>query len=235
MIVRRHWFVLLSAALASGALLAGCSGTETKEKPQAAAAAESATPAEQTTPAQKTPAQDKAAEAQSESKPGRLEGNLVVVTAKVKAIDKKNRVVTLQYPDGRIDKVKCGPEVRNFAQIRIGDDVTTKFLESVELFVAGEAIPSAERTTEVGRTPLGSKPGFAVVDAVEIKASVEAIDYKTREVTLKNPEGNVVTMIAGPEVKRLNEVKQGDTVVARLVRAISIEVTKPVKTAPVKK
>lgn len=75
-------------------------------------------------------AQDQAAETKVEDRPGGLEGELVVSTAKVKAIDKKNRVVTLKSPDGKMAKVKCGPEVRNFAQIRIGDDVTTTFLET---------------------------------------------------------------------------------------------------------
>jgi hypothetical protein len=100
-------------------------------------------------------------------------------------------------------------------------------LETVELFVTGNDDPAAERVTEVGRAPLGSKPGFAAVDAVEVKASVIAIDYQTRKVTLKGPEGKIVKVTAGPEVKLLNEVKEGDSVVARLTRAVSIEVSKP--------
>ena len=100
-------------------------------------------------------------------------------------------------------------------------------METVELFVTGSEEPAAERVTEAGRAPLGSKPGFAAVDAIELKATVVAINYQTREVTLKGPEGNVVNVIAGPEVQRLNEVAVGDSVVARLTRAISIEVSKP--------
>ena len=166
---------------------------------------------------------------QPRRRPGGLESQLVVITATVKAIDKKNRVVTLQSPDGKVAKVKCGPEVRNFAQIRVGDEVKTSLLETVELFVTGSDKPAAERVTEIGRAPLGSKPGFAAVDAVEVKASVVAIDYQIRKVTLKGPEGKVIKVTAGPEVKRLNEVNVGDSVVARLTRAVSIEVSKPAK------
>ena len=163
----------------------------------------------------------------SNCRPGGLESQLVVITATVKAIDKKNRVVTLQTPDGKVAKVKCEPEVRNFAQIHVGDEVKTSLLETVELFVTGNAKPAAERVTEVGRARLGSKPGFAAVDAVEVKASVVAIDYQTRKVTLKGPEGYVINVTAGAKVRRLNEVKVGDSVVARLTRAVSIEVRKP--------
>ncbi len=213
---KRHWLILAATALVTASLLSGCSSSGSKDSARSLEA-------EPPTLA----AQDQAAGTQTEDRPGWLEGELVVITATVKAIDKKNRVVTLQSPDGKVAKVKCGPEVRNFAQIRVGDEVKTSLLETVELFVTGNAEPAAKRVTEVGRAPLGSKPGFAAIDAVEVKASVVAIDYQTRKVTLKGPEGKVIKVTAGPEVKRLNEVKVGDSVVARLTRAVSIEVSKP--------
>jgi hypothetical protein len=216
---KRHWLVIGFTALVTASLVSGCSSPGSKEHPAQSSATASDT----------LVAQDQAAETKVEDRPGGLEGELVVVNAKVKAIDKKNRVVTLKSPDGKEAKVKCGPEVRNFAQIRVGDEVTTTFLETVELFVTGAEKPSAERATEVERAPLGSKPGFSAIDTVEVKASVVAIDYQTRYVTLKGPEGKVIKVKAGPEVKRLNEVKKGETVVARLTRAVSIEVSKPAK------
>jgi hypothetical protein len=215
---KRHWLILGATALVTASLLSGCSSSGSKDSAQSLEA-ESPT----------LVAQDQAVgtQAQAQARPGGIESELVVITATVKAIDKKNRVVTLQSPDGKVAKVKCGPEVRNFAQIHVGDEVKTSLLETIELFVTGNAEPAAERVTEMGRAPLGSKPGFAAIDAVEVKASVVAIDYQTRKVTLKGPEGKVIKVTAGPEVKRLNEVKVGDSVVARLTRAVSIEVSKP--------
>ena len=212
----RHWLILGVTALFTASLLSGCSGSGSKDSAQSLEA-------EPPT----LVAQDQAAGTRAQDRPGGLEGELVVISATVKAIDKKSRVVTLQSTDGKVAKIKCGPEVRNFDQIRVGDEVKTSLLETVELFVTGNAEPAAERVTEVGRAPLGSKPGFAAVDAVEVKASVIAIDYQTRKVTLKGPEGKIVKVTAGPEVKLLNEVKEGDSVVARLTRAVSIEVSKP--------
>jgi hypothetical protein len=210
---KNNWLILGSTALVTASLLSGCSSSGSKEASAA--------------PTPTLVAQDLAATTRAEDLPGRLEGELVVVTAIVKAIDTKNRVVTLKTPDGKEANVVCGPEVRNFAQIRVGDEVKTAFMETVELFVTGKGEPLAERTTDVARAPLGSRPGFAAIDQVEVRASVVSIDYQTREVALKGPEGKVVKVKAGPEVKRLNEVKKGDSVVARLTRAISIEVSKP--------
>jgi len=49
---------------------------------------------------------------------------------------------------------------------------------------------------------------------VRIEAKVKEIDYKERMVTLEGPLGNLVTLKAGDEVKRLNEIKKGDIVAA---------------------
>ncbi|NOT12539.1 MAG: hypothetical protein HOP23_12015 [Methylococcaceae bacterium] len=215
---KNHWKILGLTALITVSVLSGCAGPESKDQPVVATT---------TAPTIEPAPQQQAPETQIGDKPGVIEGELLDIFATVKAINKKKRVVTLKYADGKESKVKCGPEVRNFAQIRVGDEVRASFLDSVELFVTGKSIPSADRTTQVSRAPLGSKPGYSAIDAVEIKATVEAINYQTREVMLKGPEGNVVKIKAGPEVRRLNEVLKGDTVVARLTRAVSIEVSKP--------
>ena len=214
---KRHWLTLGATLLFNASLLSGCASSESKDSAHALNAK---------SPAMAT--QDQAPATQVQDRPGGLEGGMLVINATVKAIDKTNRVVTLQTADGKMNKIKCGPEVRNFAQIRVGDEVKTSLLETVELFVTGNEDPAAERVTEAGRAPLGGKPGFAAVDAIEVRAAVVGINYQTREVTLQGPEGNFINMIAGPEVRRLNEVKIGDSVVARMTRAISIEVSKPI-------
>jgi hypothetical protein len=199
-----------STALVAGSLLFGCAARD-RPKPVEPAAAQ-ATP-------------------MAEPRPSAAAEELVVVTARVEVVNRKKRIVTLKFPDGRTAQVKCGPEVVNFPQIQVGDDVTVRFLESVELFVLGpEGQPALDQATVVKRAPRGGKPGLAAAQAVEITATVESIDYDTRKVTLKGPEGRIMTMKAGPEVKRLRDVKPGDAVVARYTEAVSIEVTAPEKT-----
>ena len=47
---------------------------------------------------------------------------------------------------------------------------------------------------------------YPLLDAavVMLEASVTAIDHKTRQVRLKGPEGDTVTITAGEEVKNLD-------------------------------
>jgi hypothetical protein len=58
-------------------------------------------------------------------------------------------------------------------------------------------------------------------------AKVEAIDYATREVTLKGPLGNVVSFVVDERVKRLNEVKVGDEVTAEYYVSLAGELRAP--------
>jgi starvation-inducible outer membrane lipoprotein len=72
-----------------------------------------------------------------------------------------------------------------------------------------------------------SKPGVVVAEATSITATVEAIDYDKRTVTVKGPKGNVVTLKVGPEAKNFNQIKAGDRVRARYYDATAIYVRKP--------
>ena len=43
-------------------------------------------------------------------------------------------------------------------------------------------------------------------------ATVEAVDVASRRVTIRNPDGELRTIVASPQVTRLAEVKPGDTI-----------------------
>jgi hypothetical protein len=60
-------------------------------------------------------------------------------------------------------------------------------------------------------------------------ATVQAIDLTNRELTLKGPLGDSVTFTVDPKVKRLNEVKVGDTVRADYYISLVAELRKPTR------
>jgi len=60
-----------------------------------------------------------------------------------------------------------------------------------------------------------------------ITATVESVDPEKREVTLKGPHGNKVTITADKSVKRFNEVKPGDVVQATYYQSVAAELREP--------
>jgi len=57
--------------------------------------------------------------------------------------------------------------------------------------------------------------------------TVESIEMASRTVTLKKPDGTVVTIFAGPDIKRLGEVKVGDKITARYYENMVIRLKHP--------
>jgi hypothetical protein len=90
---------------------------------------------------------------------------------------------------------------------------------------AGSAL--GQKPDVKGGAVVTSEPGKATVArAVEVSAEVVSIDKATRTVTLKGPQGNVVDVVAGDEVRNFDQIKVGEFVVARYAQALTLELRK---------
>jgi hypothetical protein len=145
--------------------------------------------------------------------------------ARVQAISRKNQILTLKFADDKVAKVKVRGTVRNFSEVGVGDAIKAKFDETVEVFpVAPTGKPLWNEIQEIKKTPKGTRPGTPVVKPYEFSSIVTAIDYQIRKVTLKGPEGRPIHVSGRPDVARFNEIKAGDTVVARFTETTSLEI-----------
>jgi len=78
-----------------------------------------------------------------------------------------------------------------------------------------------------GATIVATTPGKGVAERVaQISASIEAVDYAKRIVTLKGPGGDSVTLEIGPEVQNFDQIRVGDLVVVRYLEALALELKK---------
>jgi hypothetical protein len=166
-------------------------------------------------------------------KPGGLVVNEYKITAVVKSVDHAKRSLVLLMPNGETKDFTVSAEAVNFPQVKVGDEVKASYIESLAVNVLGPGEKlNAEESTTVALAPKGAKPGGLVANTKTITAKVTEIDYKTRMVTLTGPEGNSLTFEAGPDVKRLNDVKKDDTVTIRYTEAIAVDVVPTGKSAP---
>ena len=149
------------------------------------------------------------------------------VTATVSAIDAPARKVTLVAKDGKKTTVKCGPDVINFDQIRVGDVV--KATVTAELTVAmanAAAAPAAGLAAVVILAPKGAKPGALVAETQQYTARITAINLKKRQATLLFPDGTTRTFTVRQDVD-LSQRKVGEDVAFQVTVATAISVKKP--------
>ena len=67
-------------------------------------------------------------------------------------------------------------------------------------------------------------PGLGGAELIETTATVEAVNPTSRYVTLKGPEGNLVTVRAGERIENLDQVKPGDQVDIKYYRSVAVDV-----------
>lgn len=63
--------------------------------------------------------------------------------------------------------------------------------------------------------------------AVDALVTVESVDQNTRVVHLRGPDGRQVTVVAGPEIKRLAEISAGDRIRIHYQEAIAVQLAEP--------
>jgi hypothetical protein len=172
------------------------------------------------------PAEGKSSVAFKEGVPGGVIVNTVDVSARVTAIDKGKRKVTLLGPDGEKFTVKVGPEAVNFDQIKVGDLVKATVTEELVIFMDDEGAPSGEgEAGVVALAPKGAKPGGLVAQVTQVTATVVAIDQTKRTATLRFDDGTTETFPVREDIN-LDQHSVGERVVFRVTEMIAISVEK---------
>jgi Cu/Ag efflux protein CusF len=64
--------------------------------------------------------------------------------------------------------------------------------------------------------------GGTVVGQLNKQAVVQKVDYRTREVTVKEEAGETTTVVAGPLVRNFNQIKPGDKVSVQYQESVTI-------------
>ncbi len=164
-----------------------------------------------------------------DGKPSAVETAVVSMTATVKAIDYKTRMLTLEKTDGSIVTMEVGPEAVRFNDVKKGDIIEVDLMVSVAMLVQS---PDAEIASVDGSNVAivrneGKKPSGVAVATDVLTATVVKIDAKKRTATLKGPDGNTHDINVAPDVQNLEKVKKGDKVMVKMTRTLAIEVRKP--------
>ncbi|HNW78868.1 MAG TPA: hypothetical protein PKH28_08140 [Candidatus Competibacteraceae bacterium] len=76
-------------------------------------------------------------------------------------------------------------------------------------------------------------PAVGVTETTTMTARVQAIDLKTRKVTLKPKNGKAFTIQVSEDARNLPQVRVGDTVVAKYTEAVAVDINRDTSTGGV--
>lgn len=148
----------------------------------------------------------------------------------VTKIDKKTRTIFFKNNEGE-SKFVAGPEIKNFDQIKKGDQLSVTY----ELAVAIELIKTksdgirskVEASSELASKP-GEKPTRTITNTTTIIADIIAVDRPKKLVSVKGPSGKVtVVTVKNPQL--LADVNVGEQVKVIYFDAMAASITTPKK------
>jgi hypothetical protein len=132
--------------------------------------------------------------------------------------------------------VVASNEVKNFKQIKVGDRVVVRYMQSLalELQPVKTGASGITVTEGAGKAEAGKRPAVGAVREIQAIAKVTGIDQKAKTISLTGPRGNTVTLdVQNPE--HFKVVKMGDEVLVTYTEAVAVSVEPGGKKAAAKK
>lgn len=153
--------------------------------------------------------------------------DVVVSRATITQVDQAARTVTVKRPSGDEVVIKVSDRVKNFAQVKVGDQIVLRQAQALvlELKKVGTSSGIRERSdkdTAAVAKP-GEKPGVAVAREIKITADVTKVNKKASTVTLRGVHESRTLKVNDPKI--LSQIKKGDQVEVTYVEgeALSVE------------
>jgi len=79
----------------------------------------------------------------------------------------------------------------------------------------------------LGACQPAAPPPTSVAHTMQLVATVASVDMSTRQVLLQTPNGARTTVVAGPEVRNLSQLRAGDRVTVTYQEAIAVQMAQP--------
>lgn len=151
--------------------------------------------------------------------------------ATVVAIDVNKRLIELEGPDGNRLVTQVGPDVRNLAQVEVGDTLTVRYQAGYALSMAEPGEAGADMGAVVGRAAEGERPAGMVGTTTRSTVEILSVAEDGKSVSFRDSEGRVQSIdVHREDVQEFaRRLEQGDLVDVQYADAltVSIEQTEP--------
>jgi hypothetical protein len=147
--------------------------------------------------------------------------------ATVTAVDYTARTATLKTADGLTSTIPVGAEVKNFAQLKVGDKVQAKYSQALTVRLIKKGSPAYRRdSSDMATAKPGEKPAAAAMSQINFAADIIKLDPVTGALTVKGATGRVVDLkVQDPKI--LQGYGVGDQVEGTFLEVLAIGVPTP--------
>jgi len=152
----------------------------------------------------------------------------VELKATVEEVNPADHSLVLKGESGEKMAVIAGPDVRNFEQIRAGDQVSLVYHVALAAELKPRSTPTSAPTesTIEKRAPPGTKPSGTVGRTVATTVQIESVDTSFNTVTFKKADGISRTVaVEDPDARKfIRTLKPGDPVEIKYTEAVAVSV-----------
>lgn len=164
--------------------------------------------------------------------PRELPGSVTAASAaatlqgRITALNTSTREVTVTGSDGSSVDIVAGEDIRNFNQLKVGDQVALDYRAAValELEPAGSA-PLGATATQARTVPnRGDVPGGARSNTISLVTEVAAVNPERGTIALRGQSGNTqIIAVERPDLRaKLPNVKRGDLLRISYTQAVAL-------------
>lgn len=164
-----------------------------------------------------------------EEQPSKERWNLVSSEGTVTKINKKTRELTLMGPEGDLNTIKAGEQIKRFDEISVDDKISFDYwtyikAEFREPTLTERATP-LQIISEAGKAPEGVAPGALVGAVAKAIVTIEVLNRPYMLATVRGPGGNFMT-IPVQDPKILEKVRIGQEFILTYAEAIAVSLKK---------
>jgi len=146
------------------------------------------------------------------------------VTAHITHIDADNNEVTIRGPQGNSFIVDVDPDVADVKKLKVGDTVQIAYKGAL-LLSADKVATKGVRSRVESQTTTPSQNGASTqTRSVEVVATVQKINMKKRQVTLRGPHATVTLQVS--QDVPIEKLKVGDSIKANYQSATAVQITR---------
>lgn len=157
----------------------------------------------------------------------KMESDTIEITAIVKEVDHKNRIITIEGPEGNLLTTTVDDDVQNFNKIKKGDKVDIELYESVA-FLLEKNDPKKDvirKTTKITWNGVTKKKKPVKVETEKIQqiVDVDKVNKQKSTITVTGIKG-VPVEVKVKDPKNLEGIEKGDQIGIEYNKMIAVDV-----------